>query len=54
MVTYTVTKLFVSGALAGLEVTDTLTQDESLPDPFTVGQHVTGLGSAYVVTDVTR
>lgn len=40
MTTYAITKLFISGALAGLTHTSTLTCDTTLGAPFKVGQVV--------------
>ena len=53
MITWTITKR-LEGILACIEVTDTLTQDATLPAPFSAGQHVDGLGCPYTVLSVTR
>ena len=53
MITWTIKKR-MEGNLKGIYVTDTLTQDASLPAPFHGGQYVKGLGCPYTVVSVTR
>ena len=51
MITYAIRKR-LEGNLKGIYVTDTLTQDASLPVPFHGGQYVKGLGCPYTVVSV--
>ena len=53
MIKWNITKK-LGGILAGITVTDTLTQDANLPAPFHPGQFVAGIGCDYTVVSVTR
>lgn len=53
VVTWTITKR-LEGNLDGIVVTEAMTQDASLPAPFTAGQRVNGLGCPYTILEVTR
>jgi hypothetical protein len=53
LVTYMVVKQ-LHGVLEGIEVTEQVSADATLPPPFTAGKRADGMGGAYTVTSVTR
>jgi hypothetical protein len=53
LVKYAFTKR-LHGLLEGIEVSDSITVDSRLGQPFTAGQRVSGIGSDYTIVTISK